>query len=254
MFADHRPGRECGAGTKEARPEHERLLPPLSHNHLARGAGDEGRQTPSTVAAASTAEHANESWQTAAAAAESAWHYRLPGDQQHLEVSCRRLAQLNDPASLRISPHCHKPLPNRSHKTTTNLPKLSGRRDSGGDTAKGLSSWKERRGEGGVRLRVLLAHHPASIAQSGPAMRAMLSAYGEASSPKHLEEYAWSEVFPLVRIARKLLPHDRLTVGSRSVSNSSALLSMGRRSDADEDRVGGGWEFRALDVKLPPIV
>lgn len=247
MFAAHRPGGEHSPG--EARTEHDRL-PPLLHQHPAQGARGGERLTP--AAAASTAVHVNKSWQTVHAAKATRYD-KLPDGQQHLVVSRKWLAHLSDLESLRISPHSHLRL-SRFHKMTTNLPKLYGMRNGSDDNVKGLGGQRGRRGEGGVRLRALLAQHPTSIARLEPAMRMMLCAYGKASSPTHYQEYAWSEVFPLIHNARRLPSHDGLTVRTRSLLSSFVLPSVGQRSDVDEDRVGGEWEPRALDVKLPPIV
>ena len=57
-------------------------------------------------------------------------------------------------------------------------------------------------GSPGSKLQRLIAHHPTNFSQMKPSMKLMLQAYGGSGGSKGdetVEDYAWSEVFPVTR-------------------------------------------------------
>ena len=57
-------------------------------------------------------------------------------------------------------------------------------------------------GSPGSKFQQLIAHHPTTFSQMKPSVKLMLQAYGETSSSKDdetVEDYTWSEVFPVTR-------------------------------------------------------
>lgn len=51
-------------------------------------------------------------------------------------------------------------------------------------------------------LHQLIAQHPTTFSQSKPALKLMLNAYGQSEASPDLDEYGWSEVFPVLRNRR----------------------------------------------------
>ena len=97
-------------------------------------------------------------------------------------------------------------------------------------------------GSPGSKLQQLIAHHPTNFSQMKPSVELMLQAYGGSSGSKGdetVEDYAWSEVFP---VARQCSSH------RRSVSLPAVLCPL-------LASVQSGTQAQGKDgaVKLPKI-
>ena len=97
-------------------------------------------------------------------------------------------------------------------------------------------------GSPGSKLQQLIAHHPTTFSQMKPSVELMLQAYGGSSGSKGgetVEDYTWSEVFP---VARQCSSH------RRSVSLPAVLCPL-------LASVQSGTQAQGKDgaVKLPKI-
>ena len=98
-------------------------------------------------------------------------------------------------------------------------------------------------GSPGSKLQRLIAHHPTNFSQMKPSMKLMLQAYGGSSGSKGgkaVEDYAWSEVFPVTR---------QCSSHRRSVSLPAILCPLLASVKSGTQRQG-----RDGAVKLPKIV
>ena len=103
------------------------------------------------------------------------------------------------------------------------------------------------------KLHQLIAHNPTAFSQTEPVIGMMLGAYTESKRATNTEDYTWSEVFPVIKAARKLGTHQR----SKSLPNKFSLPRLDTLTTAACLRGGAGRsELQVQDtvvVKLPKI-
>ena len=108
---------------------------------------------------------------------------------------------------------------------------------------------------GSSKLHKLIAHNPAAFSQTEPAISMMLNAYSRNKTEGNVDEYAWSEVFPIIRAARRWGGGCH-TSRQRSVSLPSKLvLSLPKLATTEAQRSTEGRTQQPTDVvvQLPKI-
>ena len=98
------------------------------------------------------------------------------------------------------------------------------------------------------RLHQLIAQNPTSFSQMEPTVKMMLRAYGGSKDDKPIlaEDYTWSEVFPVMRPARKWSGH------RRAFSLPAVLDPLLPKADSEKN--GPRLQRKDRVVKLPKII